>query len=223
MAAALISDLFPKSQVGSVVAFQKEGKWQATAGNGKVSEIEEPQGGGVGFTLLTNSLPWVVPADADEGFKLTSAGHRLSNEKITVRNLNPGKYQIRIDGQRIGEWTDGQLAFGVEIEQNAATPQFQQARTVAELNQLRNGEFYHKVRDEYGQLKRRRRALAELAGKPESEQEKARAEFEAWRSGMGERVRSLQAEAKRLEDQIYEVNVPKPHRYEVVPAANPSL
>ena len=215
MAAALITDLFPKTQVGSVVLSKKpDGSWGAATGNGKVSELEGNEEG-LRFTMLTNSLPWVVPADAAEGFKLTSAGHRLSNEKLTARNLPAGKYEVRIDGKSIGQWTEGQLAFGVEIELNAETPQYAQARQVAELNQRRNIEVYKKIRDEYGQLKRRRRVVGEQEGKPDFE--KARAEFETWRSGMADRVKSMLAEAKRLEDEIYVVNQPQPHRYEIAP------
>ncbi len=214
MAAALISDVFVKTQVGGVTLQQKDGKWSALANNGKVASVE---GGldSITFTMTTNSLPWVVPADADEGFKLTSSGHRLSNEKITARNLPAGKYEVRIDGKPIGQWTEGQLAFGVEIEQNKETPQYQQALQVAELNQRRNVEAYHKVRDEYGQLKGRRRKVSEVEGKPEAE--KVRAEFDAWRAGMPDRVKALLAQAKQIEDEIYKVNQPKAHQYEILP------
>ncbi|MEI6715830.1 MAG: SGNH/GDSL hydrolase family protein [Verrucomicrobiota bacterium] len=213
MATALIGDIFPKSSVGGVTIQQKDGKWSASAANGKVSDVEGTET--ISFTLETNSLPWVVPAEAAEGYKLTHAGHKMSNEKITVRNLTPGKYEIKIDGISIGQWTDGQLAFGVEIEENNKTPQYQQALKVAELNKRRNDEAYHLVRNEYGALKSKRRKLAESEGKPEAATLKA--DFDAWFVGMPDRVKALLEKARGFEDEIYKTNQPQPHRYEVAP------
>ena len=50
------------------------------------------------FTFTANALPWVLPPDAAEGPTLTHLGHRYGNEKLTVRNLKPGKYELKIDG-----------------------------------------------------------------------------------------------------------------------------
>lgn len=217
MAAALIGDVFPKSQVGAVTLQQKDGLWTASASNGRVTELEATDG--LAFTFHCNSLPWVVPADAAEGYKLTHAGHRMSNEKVTVRNLPPGKYEIRIDGQPIGHWTDGQLAFGVEIGENPATPQYQQALKVAGLNQRRNAEAYVRIRNEYGALKSRRNKIRALEGKPEAAA--MAAEFEAWKVGMPDRVKALRDNAQAFEDEIYQVNQPTPHRYEVAAVKAP--
>jgi hypothetical protein len=137
----------------------------------------------------------------------------MSNEKLTIRNLSPGKYEVKIDGTSIGQWTDGQLAFGVEIEENAATPQYQQALKVAELNKRRNDEAYHLIRNEYAGLKVRRRKASQSEGKPEADALKA--ELESWTAGMPGRVKSLREKAQALENEIYQINQPKPHRYEI--------
>ncbi len=212
MAAALLSDMAVKSQVSGITVFQKDGKWLSTASNAKVSELEV--GDKVAFTAKSNALPWVVPADAAEGYKLTHAGHRMSNEKVTVRNLAPGTYELRIDSQAIGKWTDGQLAFGVEIEEIATTPQYQQALKVAELNQRRNREVYVGIRNEYGKLKGVRNKMNKAVGTPE--EEAAKKDFETYHAAMKERVKPLLDTAKAIEDEIYKVNQPMPHRYELV-------
>jgi hypothetical protein len=215
MASALLSDMAVKSQVSGIVVSQKDGKWIATANNAKVTELEG--GEKITFSARANALPWVVPAEAAEGYKLTHAGHRMSNEKVTVRNLAPGTYEMRIDGQPVGKWTDGQLAFGVELEENTATPQYQQALKVAELNQRRNREAYAGIRGEYAKLKGARNKMNKAAGTPE--EAAAKQEFEAYHAAMKPRVQTLLDAARALEDEIYKVNQPVPHKYEIVAVA----
>lgn len=212
MAAALIGDAFPKTQVCGITVSQKDGKWIANVSNGKVTDSSELDKGAV--TVKSNALPWVLPADAAEGFKLVHAGHRMSNEKLTVRNLASGSYEVRIDGTVIGKWTDAQLSSGIEIEENAATPQYQQALKVAELNQRRNKEFYSKIRGEYSGLKGQRNKLNKAAGTPE--EAAAKAEFDTYHAAMTERVKLLTEGARALEDEIYKTNQPIPHRFELV-------
>jgi hypothetical protein len=66
-----------------------------------VSEFSS-DAGKISFTFTAESLPWVLPADAAEGFKITKAAHRFSNEKLVVNALKAGKYELKIDGQPIG-------------------------------------------------------------------------------------------------------------------------
>lgn len=212
MANALLSDMAVKSQVSGITISKKDGKWISTASNAKVTELTG--GETVSFTAHENALPWVVPAEAAEGYKLTSAGHRMSNEKVTVRNLAPGTYEMRIDGTPIGKWNDGQLAFGVEIEANEAAPQYQQALKVAELNQRRNKEAYAGIRGEYAKLKGVRNKMNKAVGTPE--EAAAKTEFTAYHDAMKDRVKTLLDSARAMEDEIYKINKPVPHRYELV-------
>ena len=212
MANALLSDMAVKSQVSGITISKKDGKWISTASNAKVTELAG--GETVSFTAHENALPWVVPAEAAEGYKLTSAGHRMSNEKVTVRNLAPGTYEMRIDGTPIGKWNDGQLAFGVEIEANEAAPQYQQALKVAELNQRRNKEAYAGIRGEYAKLKGVRNKMNKAVGTPE--EAAAKTEFTSYHTAMKDRVKTLLDAARAMEDEIYKINKPVPHRYELV-------
>jgi hypothetical protein len=212
MAAAFIADAFPKTQVCGITLSQKDGKWVAAVSNGKVTDGSELEKHAV--TVKSNALPWVLPADAAEGYRLVHAGHRMSNEKFTVRNLSPGSYEVRIDGTPIGKWTEAQLGSGVEIEENAATPQYQQALKVAELNQKRNREVYVKIRGEFAALKGQRNKMNKAAGTPD--EATAKADFEKYHAAMAERVKPLLESARALEDEIYKTNQPVPHRYEVV-------
>jgi len=214
MAVAVIENIVARSQVSQIVLAPKNGQVAATAANGTVTDLLSSEDK-VSFTFAANALPWVLPPDTAEGAKLTALGHRYSNERLTVRNLKPGKYTLSIDGTSVAEVTDGQLAFGVELENNDKTPQYQQALKVALLNKQRNDTAYRPLRDQYGQLKSKRRELAKLdATAPEYAAKKT--DFETWSTAQKAKVAELLAAAKTLENQIYKENQPQPRRYELV-------
>jgi len=191
----------------------KENKFAGTVTNGTITDVAA-KGDGVSFSLLENALPWVLPADALAGAKMSSLGHRYGNEKVTVRNLKPGSYELKIDGNVIGKYTDGQLGFGVELEENDKTPMYEQALKVAMLNKERNDVAYHPLRDQYSQLKGKRRDLAKIdPNAPEYAAKKA--EFEAWYATQKAKVAELLGKAKEIEAKIYEANQPVAHKFEV--------
>lgn len=217
MATAIINDMIPRSSVSQIVVRQqpKTGKFNVTAANGKAADLEASDDK-ISFTFKANALPWVLPPEAAEGCKLTHLGHRYSNEKITVGNLKPGKYELHIDGTLIGSYTDGQLAFGVELEGNDKTPQYQQALKVAMLNKDRNEKAIKPMRGLWVTLKVKRRELQKLeSGSDKDATAAKRAEFEKWlpefKAGVAEKL----AMAKQLEDQIYEANKPVVRKYEL--------
>lgn len=214
MAAAIINDVVPKTVVSQTVVIADAAKPTSTAANAKLSDLKV-EGGKVTFTLLANSLPWVLPPDTAEGQALTHLGHRNGNEKITVRQLPVGKYEVKIDGAAIGQFTDGQLASGVELEGNEKTPQFQQALKVAMLNKDRNDKAYRNIRNLYGALKTKRNALARAESEKPADLDAKKEEFAKWHADMKSQVAALLEEARKMEDQIYIENQPKPRAYEV--------
>ncbi|MES2571264.1 MAG: hypothetical protein V4710_14560, partial [Verrucomicrobiota bacterium] len=217
MAVAFLEDMTPRGPVSQIILSEKEGQMTGEGNNGEIGNFQA--GDTISFTFTAKSLPWVLPDDAAEGLKLTRAGHKLGSEKFTARNLKPGQYELKIDGEPVGKWSDGQLASGVELQENAGTPQHQQARKVALLNKQRNDEAMRPLRDQWAQLKGRRNNLrkAEEAKDPQFEAKKE--EFEKWHAGMTSNVSVLLAKAKEFEDQIYAANQPQPHRYELAPVA----
>jgi len=215
MATAMLEDAFARSQCTQIVIDEKAGKLAPTANGGKISDFNA--GDGVSFTFTADRLPWVLPPDAVDGYKIAHAGHHYSNERVSVRGLKPGKYDLKIDGETIGTYPAGQLAFGVELEENAKTPEYQQALKVALLNKERNDVAYHPLRDQYSQLKGKRRDLAKIdPNSPEYTAKKA--EFDQWYEGQKSKVAELLAKAKDFEQQIYAANQPPAHKYEITPA-----
>ena len=216
MATAILDDMVAHSSVSAITIHEKDGKLIGNAGQNAVTDL---QGGEtITFKHTAAALPWVLPPDAAEGYVLSKAAHRFSVEKLTVPNLKSGEYDVKIDGQAIGQWSDGQLAMGVEIEANDKTPEYQQALKVALLNKDRNDQTYHPLRDEWAQLKGKRRDIEKLTQANDPQLDAKKAEFEEWHKAMNEKVAGLLAKAKEFEDQIYAANQPQPHTYEIAPA-----
>jgi hypothetical protein len=224
MAVAMLDDIVPHSQCTQIMIDEKAGKLAPTAAGGQVTDFNGTNSS-VSFTFAADKLPWVMPPDkanglkAADGYKMTHAGHHYSNEKVSVRGLKEGRYDFKIDGELIGTYTAGQLGFGVELEENAKTPEYQQALKVATLNQQRNDMAYHPLRDQYGQLKGKRREFAKIDSK-DAQFAAKQSEFDQWYTGQKAKVAELLAKAKDFEQQIYQANQPAPHKYEFTPAAD---
>ncbi len=221
MAAAIVSDIGPRGPVSAITIQQKGGKLAATAANGTIAEFEAGDEE-VRFTFTAKALPWVLPVEALPGYQLVRAGHKYSIEAFSARNLKPGKYELKIDGQSIGTWTDAQLAFRLELETNDKTPQYQQAMSVAMLNQERNQKAVHPLRDLWLQRKVRLRQVAERAAKNDPQLAEAKEQFEKWVADEFQPiVAKLQAESRGYEERIYQANQPKPRRYELIRMESP--
>ena len=214
MAAAIINDAVPRTVVSQTTIIADAAKPTATAANAKVTDLKV-DGGKVAFTLLANSLPWVLPSDTAEGQALTHIGHRNGNEKLTVRQLPAGKYELKIDGAPVGQFTEAQLGTGVELEGNDKTPQFQQALKVALLNRQRNDTVYQKIRGLYGALKGKRNEIAKLENAQAPDLGAKKEVFAKWHADQKSQVAALLEDARKIEDQIYIENQPKPRAYEV--------
>jgi lysophospholipase L1-like esterase len=216
MAAAIIEHMVKKTPVSRINIGEKNGKIAATGFRGKVSDFQQ-DGDAVSFTFTAQSLPWVLPPEAAEGVALAKLGQRFSSERLIARDLKTGSYELKIDGTPVGTFTSGQLATGIELQGNDKTPQYQQALKVAMLNKQRNETAYHPLRDQYAQLKGKRRDItkAEQANDPQLDAKKAA--FTEWETGMKAKVTELLAKAKTIEDEIYAANQPQPRKYELAP------
>ncbi len=216
MAAAVINDIGPKSPVSSITIAEKDGKLDATAANGKITDFTATADR-IAFTFTGNALPWVLPPEAALGYKLTGAGHRNSNESFAARGLKPGKYELKIDGQSVGTWTDATLGFKVELQENEKTPQYQQALKVALLNKEKNDTATRPMRNFWGQLKGKRSQLAQAASKQDPQIDTKKAEFEKWLANdFKTGVAKLNADIAAFDERIYEAAKPLPRKYELV-------
>ena len=99
------------------------------------------QDGGVTFTVLEKALPFPVDPAAKAALELLPIEKDLNQQLLAVSGLADGSYEVRIDGAAVGRHTAGELAHGINLAFNEATPQCKQAQIVAHHNeQRRNAE-----------------------------------------------------------------------------------
>ncbi len=153
MAFEFLEQMNSDRSVSTITATLPKDKWVVRAGKtGGISHVEGNEDM-LRFTFLARSLPWVLPEEASRGYELTKAGHKMSNEKLIIRGLKPGKYEMKIDGVVIGEYSHAALGAKVELQSNSKTPQYQQSLEVAMLNKERNEKAVRPYRNQYSKLK----------------------------------------------------------------------
>jgi lysophospholipase L1-like esterase len=218
MAVAILADVDASRLVSSIeIAIDAAGYPQVAAQNGKLIGIEF-DGRKLGFSFHSAALPWVLPKEAEPGFRLTRAGHRLTRETIRVVGLNPGSYALTIDGRIVGAYSHSDLAKGVELQENQQTPQYRQALAVAMLNKERNEKAVRPLRDLWLAKKLHRVVEARVKTAPNDKKAAAQVEQLAGKlKSFNAQVAELQAQAKGFADRIYASNRPKEHRYELLP------
>jgi hypothetical protein len=172
----------------------------------------------IAFTFTSASLPWVLPPEAAEGMKLLKPTMKLNNERVIVRGLKPGTYELKIDGQAIGRWTEKEFNSGVDLAGLTTTPQYQQALQVALLNVKRNALGEHPMRIPWAQLKGQRAMLQAEETKPKANPEnlaRRKKQFDAFREKMQKEVEVFVKDSLAVEEEIYQANQPLARKYEV--------
>lgn len=203
MAFSFLDQLSPERRTVSNIRAQfLAGKWRVTAANGNVSDVEGTSDS-LSFTMKANSLPWVLPEEAAAGYALTKAGHKRSNEQVSIAGLSPGLYEIEIDGQNLGKrFSHVLLGRKIELQENAATPQYQQAAKVAALVKERHEQAHVPYRDIQAGMKGQRRKHG--LDSPE---------IAAYRQTIQPQLNELKAKAEKYDDAIYTTARPRALRY----------
>lgn len=214
MAAAMVEQLDLPRPVSSIrIVRAPSGRPISRATGGKLTDLEVSEEG-LSFTFLADSLPWAVPEEAQQGADLVKLGHRLSREALEIHELPAGVYELRIDDQPVGMYSAIELERHVELQGNAKTPQYQQALKVAELNRERNAGPIKGIRGAWSQFQGYARTKAQAEAAPNDQKLAAQLAAAAKKiEDLDERVRTHEAEAKRIEDDIYRLNQPQPRKY----------
>jgi lysophospholipase L1-like esterase len=221
MAAAMIENLGLRGPLSSIrVVLDGSSRPRATATGGKVTSVV-PSDQGIEFDWLAEGLPWVLPEEARLGGELVHLGHRASREALTVHGLAPGRYELSIDDVIVGVWPQTSLAAHVELQGNSKTPQYQQALRVAELNKQKNEGPVKQLRDAWGSFQGWARQSRQLAEQPYNKQLAEQVSVSRARvEKLEETIRTSEAAARVIEDQIYSVNQPVVRHYRLVRVSN---
>lgn len=132
--------LFLKAQglpgtVAAVVVDAASGKW-----NGERCTLSNvvTAGNTVSFDCLAESLPFPVGSRAVPALALVPLMSDLNREPVTITGLDPGHYELLIDGQPVLEAGADELSQGVDLAGNERTPQYRQAHQAKAMRDRRH-------------------------------------------------------------------------------------
>ena len=217
MAQAILRSWGAPSCVSDVTIDAASGKCTASE-NADVSSVSVAKGR-VSFEVLEKSLPMPVAKDAEPVAAKTSFHEDLNREYLRVKNLGPGKWTLSIDGNAVTTASAAEWSEGVNIS-SLPTPQASQSEKVAALNAQRIAAermvrrltpARHFLRlhisdvDDWDEVCRVAKTFEGQNGWP---MRLLPSYVNEWPS----REKHL-AEARRLADEIYEINKPTVHRY----------
>jgi len=221
MAFAILEDMGLRGPVSTIRIDATRDQPKGGGQGGTLSDLTKTDDG-LSFTWSADSLPFVVPDEAQLGAKLLKLGHKASREAVIVNGLPAGEYELLIDGASVGKFPANRLAAGVELEENEQTPQYQQAKKIAELNKQRNAGPVRALRGEWSRFQGYARTKRQVAENPnDSKAAENLKKLEEQIQGMEDRVKKAEDEAKAIEDQIFQTNQPQPHTYELRAVAGP--
>lgn len=212
MAHTMLDTFGERRSVASVSASPGKHTWKVRSRTATLGAPEGVVGQTLAFDLIPRALPWVVGEEAAAGYKMTRAGHSLSQEAYAVSGFKPGQYELLMNGVSVGTWDHAALARHVEIQEDPDSPTQRQAARVAELNKQRNDEAVRPLRDLYSQRKAK---LREAKAKNDA------SVFEGWLPEFQTRQAALEKKAAAFEDQIYQANQPQKLRVEIKPVSKP--
>ncbi|MCM8532558.1 MAG: GDSL-type esterase/lipase family protein [Lentisphaeraceae bacterium] len=110
-----------------------------------VTEIKSSKGK-LSFTTTESSLPFPI-IESDIGFQEhTLFQQELNLQKLTVKDLLKGQYELKIDDQSVGEYTHKELASGINLSSNTKTPQHKLSSSFRELVLFRKAVLEQRVR-----------------------------------------------------------------------------
>jgi hypothetical protein len=191
--------------------------------------------GGVKFTYLANSLPYpmdTIPSGfgrpdkaQSEALKIIPFTEEFNKEMLQVNGLQDKKYNLKIDGKAIGTFNGSGFAQGINLALIKTTPQYQQALAVMHLNEER-WTIERRLREyywiHYSILKPKGLLFNDGDATVDSLQKYGKKDFfvavtiPTYQKARFKAVRDAwQKEMDLLTNEMYTVNKPVPHRFEI--------
>lgn len=121
--------------VAAVVVDAAAGKW---SGERCTLTKVRTERDAVSFDCLAESLPFPVGSRAVPALGLVPFMSELNREPVTVTGLDPGRYELLIDGEPVLEASADELSRGVDLALNERTPQYRQAHKAKAIRDHRH-------------------------------------------------------------------------------------
>lgn len=198
-------------------------------------EVKKKSPTSVEFDYKANSLPfpidsisalWDNPQKQSDVLAIYPFIEEFNQETLQVKNLKKGNYNLLIDGKRIGTFSADTLSKGINMALMSNTPQYQQAKEIMHLNDLRN-DLERKLRDYYwlhfNYFKGENLLFNDSWLAFDKVREKAktdgfvRSKMDTYQTARLPEVRAMwENNIKLLTQKIYQINQPKTRKIEVV-------
>ena len=224
--------LFLKAQnapaVVSAVTIDAAGAKVVEQANGAVSDLAVSNDA-VRFRLAAKALPFPTEDVGPTNVDIVPFMNELNRETLRVTGLRPGAYALTIDGVAVGDTDAASLAAGINLAGNPRTPQYRQALQVATANRQRDN-LCSTLRGlaliEFKQLNRFTGDRADAAKvraffdetlvgmEGQSHQSHYKTHFENYMKNKPQEE-TFRAGIAELEKELYQINQPQPHRYEL--------
>ena len=189
----------------------------------------------ISFNYLAKSLPypldtiprgWGNIKKQSEALKLIPFMNEFNQEMLTLKNLADGRYDLLIDGEKMGNWSAAEFAKGINLAAITATPQYQQAIQIRELNEER-WDIERRLRNymwmEYDFLKDKGMLFKDGNAAMDSVKKYAPVNIfvngnkDNYTRARYKNVRNAwQKEIDVLTDQIYAINKPQTHQVQII-------
>ncbi|MBB5394088.1 SGNH/GDSL hydrolase family protein [Mucilaginibacter sp. AK015] len=189
----------------------------------------------ISFTYLAKSLPYpmdTIPSGFGRPQKAQAASLKLipfneefNQELLQVKGLKAKQLLLKIDGKAIGTYSAQEYAHGINLAAITTTPQYQQALAVMHLNEERWAverrlrEYYwihYSILKPKGLLFNDGDATVDSLQKYGKKDFFVAATFPTYQKARFKAVRDAwQKEIDLLTDQLYTINKPVPHRFDI--------
>lgn len=224
---------FENKPVALIHVDAKTGKLEK-AENCRITGISKTLSG-ISFDYLAAALPYPVDTEPrgwgnrksqSEALKLVPFIKEFNQEILRIGGLPQERYDLVIDGEKMGTYTNGELAAGVNMAEISRTPQYQQAVVVMALNEerwdierrLRNYAWmeYDFLKDK-GMLFKDNYAAMDSVNKYAPKNPFINGNKDTYTRARFATVRNAwQKEQDLLTDEIYTINKPKQHKITLV-------
>ncbi|MBO9154747.1 SGNH/GDSL hydrolase family protein [Chitinophaga sp. GCM10012297] len=191
--------------------------------------------GKVSYNYLAASLPFPIDTVARtwgndqkqaDALKWIPFTDEFNREMLEVDGLQPGDYNLLIDGHAVGEWSAGAFSKGINLATVPETPQYKQATSIMQLN-IRRAEVEARLRryfwvqgnffDKRNLRQQDNAAALDSIRKYAKNDGMLRYHEENYETAMYKELRAAwQQEIDTIIDLIYKLNKPVSHKIEIV-------
>ena len=177
---------------------------------------------GASFDLFEYSLPFPLDESAKLGDKYAGFAEEFNRQILKIGGLKEGKYALKIGGAKVGEYTSEELAEGVNLGLNEATPQCAQAFEAAKaaqkyiafcykLREINISEMIHKL-DEIDTAEKRIERMEKILKTTKITHAHIRKCAMAYKDTKPKQAEML-AHSLELLSRVYDAAAPKKRRY----------